>query len=207
MTKIPSFQELHFMVSQISGKVAFPDLVEGTTGFKVEKLDPGNNPDDLVLFNELEKAARNFIRYIDRTRTRYHGERPNDVGKQFEEVFVEELKKTTLEPTQLKQSGYPDMKVVDASGRVTYLESKVVSKNWTNSLRSFYYSTGTKIDSDARHLVIAWEIQEEREKYWKVAGYKLCDLYGLSNIKVKLEYNSSNNVLYTDEMIVSSFNL
>ncbi len=195
------------MVSQISGKVAFPDLVEGTTGFKVEKLDPANNPDDLVLFNELEKAACNFIRYIDRTRTRYHGERPNDVGKQFEEVFVEELKKTTLKPTQLKKSGYPDMKVVDAFGRVTYLESKVVSKNWDNGLRSFYYSTGTKIDSDARHLVIAWDIREEREKYWKVAGYKLCDLYVLSNIKVKLEYNSSNDVLYTEEMVVSSFNL
>ena len=207
MTKIPSFQELHSMVAQISGKVAFPDLVEGTTGFKVEKLDPGNNPDDLVLFNELEKAARNFIRYIDRTRTRYHGERPNDVGKQFEEVFVEELKKTTLKPTQLKKSGYPDMKVVDAFGRVTDLESKVVSKNWDNGLRSFYYSTGTKIDSDARHLVIAWDIREEREKYWKVAGYKLCDLYALSNIKVKLEYNSSNDVLYTEEMVVSSFNL
>jgi len=207
MADTPPFQELYSIVSQISGKIVFQDLVKGTTGFRVEKLDPANNSDDLVLFKELEKAARNFIRHIDRTRTRYHGERPNDVGKQFEEVFVEELKKTTLRPTQLKESGYPDMKVIDAAGRVTYLESKVVSKNWKNGLRSFYYSTGTKIDSDARHLVIAWDIQEEKDKYWKVAGYKLCDLYGLSNIKVKLEYNSNNKVLYTDEMVVSSFNL
>ncbi|MDD3985028.1 MAG: hypothetical protein PHY59_03855, partial [Methanobacterium sp.] len=36
-----------------------------------------------------------------------------------------------------KESGYPDMKVIDAAGRVTYLESKVVSKNWKNGLRSF----------------------------------------------------------------------
>lgn len=207
MAEIPSFQELYSMVSQISGKVVFPDLVKETTGFRVEKLDPVNNSDDLALFKELEKAARNFIRHIDRTKTRYRGERPNDVGKQFEEVFVEELKKTTLEPTQLKKSGYPDMKVIDAAGRVTYLESKVVSKDWNNGLRSFYYSTGTKIDSDARHLVIAWDIQEEKEKYWKVAGYKLCDLYALTDMKVKLEYNSSNKELYTDEMIVSSFNL
>lgn len=204
---MPPVKPLVDSASDMSGKVSFHDLVKETTGHEVFKLNIVDTPEDKTLFDALEKAAKNFINSGNRTGQRYHGNRINDVGKRIEEVFVEELKKTKLIPKQLKTSGYPDIKVCDASGRVTYLESKAVSKDWESTLRSFYYKNGSKIDSDARHLLIAWNIEEERDKYWKVTGYKFCDLFNLAQMGVKLEFNSNNKVLYNADMVLSGYNL
>lgn len=193
--------------SKIDGAICFPDLVKATTGREVYKLDIDGNKRDKALFTELEKAAENFIKYINRTQVRFQGDRINDVGKRIEEIFVEELKKTKLEPTLLRSSGYPDMKVIDVSGRVTYLESKAVSKDWESTFRSFYYTNGSKIDSDARHLLIAWKLNEETGKYWEVTGYKFCDLFNLAQMNVKLEFNSNNKMLYHNDMILSESEL
>lgn len=204
---MPQIKPLVDRASSISGMVSFHDLVKETTDLEVLKLDIYGIKEDKILFDELKKAAKNFINYVDRTEQRFRGNRINDVGKRIEEVFVEELKKTKLKPTQLKSSGYPDIKICDVSGRVTYLESKAVSKNWESTFRSFYYKNGSKIDSDARHLLIAWHIKEERDKYWKVVGYKFCDLFNLTQMGVKLEFNSNNKMLYSDDMILSEYKL
>lgn len=96
------------------------------------------------------------------------------------------------------------MKISDRKGNITYLESKAVSKGWDSSFRTFYYSNSKKITSDGRHLLIAWKIEEERDKYWRVIGWKLCDLYEL-RIKTKLEFNASNKDLYQKGVILKEF--
>jgi len=190
-------------VSQISGNISFPELVKATTDHEVYKLQVEDREDDKVLYSEILKAANNFIGYVNRTRQRFQGDRINDVGKRIEEVFVEELKKSELRPLLLSSSGYPDMKIIDQYDRVTYLESKAVSKNWDSTFRSFYYTDGKKIDADARHLLIAWDIVEESPKYWLVRGFKLCDLYNL-RMNLKLEFNSSNRALYSPDLLLKS---
>lgn len=189
--------------SQISGNISFPELVKATTDHEVYKLQVEDREDDKILYSEILKAANNFIGYVNRTRQRFQGDRINDVGKRIEEVFVEELKKSELRPLLLSSSGYPDMKIIDQYDRVTYLESKAVSKNWDSTFRSFYYTDGKKIDADARHLLIAWDIVEESPKYWLVRGFKLCDLYNLG-MNLKLEFNSSNRALYSSDLLLKS---
>jgi hypothetical protein len=191
--------------NEISGRISFPDLVRSTTPYEISKLDLKNNKNDLNLFKELANAAINFIEYTKRIHQRFEGNRINEVGKRIEEAFVEELKKTKLRPKLLRKAGYPDMKICDSAERITYLESKAISEDWESTLRSFYYTDGSKIDSNARHLLIAWRIEEEREKYWKVIGWKICDLYNLQQIDVKLEFNSNNRILYSDSMILGHY--
>lgn len=190
-------------VSQLTGKISFPELVKTTTGHDAIQLNTSIEQDAFLL-NEIVKSAKNYIAYTKRTHQRYEGGRINDVGKRIEEAFVEELKKSNLTPTLLTKSGYPDIMMRDTKNRVTYLESKAISKGWDSSLRSFYYTNGNKIKFDARHLLIAWRIEEESARYWKVAGWKLCDLYNLNKLDIKLEFNSNNKVLYSDELIMAS---
>ena len=106
----------------------------------------------------------------------------------------------------MRSSGYPDIKLIDENGNVTYLESKIVSKDWDSSFRSFYLSPGIniqkKIDSDGRHLLIAWHIEEESTNYWKVTEWKLCNLYNL-HLGLKIEFNSNNQRLYSEESLIT----
>jgi len=82
------------------------------------------------------------------------------------------------------------------------LESKAVSKDWESSFRSFYYTSGKKIDSSGRHLLIAWDINEEKDDYWKVNGWKLIELSNLE-ITIKLEFQSNNQKLYDSKLILA----
>jgi len=182
-------------------KIPFSDLVKATTNFEIHNLNLQDEK-DRVLFNEIKTSATNYIKYVTRIHQRYEGKRINEVGRRIEEAFVEELKKTNLISTQLKSSGYPDIKIVDQFGRVTYLESKAVSKDWASSFRSFYYTSGKKIDSSGRHLLIAWDISNETGDYWKVNGWKLIDLSKLE-ITIKLEFQSNNQKLYDSKLILA----
>jgi hypothetical protein len=156
---------------------------------------------DIELLNEISKSANNFIKSIERTHTRFEGKRINEVGRRIEEVFVEELKKTKLIPNLLTKTGYPDIKIVDSYGRVTFLESKATTGEWDSSFRSFYYTSGKKIDSDGRHLLIAWDISNETGNYWKVKGWKLVDLSNLI-ITTKLEFQANNHRLYDSKLVI-----
>lgn len=187
----------------ISGSISFSEVVKATTGYDVTPLDL-DDPDDKKLYHAIEKAAKDFIVYVNKTGTRFQGNRINDIGKKIEEVFVGELTKTTLKPQKLSASGYPDIQIVDTAGRLTYIESKATSVNqWDSTFRSFYYTNGNKIKANAHHLLIGWMIVEEKEKYWKVTGWKLCDLSKLKRMLIKVEFNQGNNALYCDEMLLS----
>ena len=154
-TKISELIHLSKQIDQIS----FPEIVRLTTRYNVIPMNFADS-EDTDLIKQIKRSANHFIQYYDRTRQRFQGDRINDIGKRIEEVFVEELKKTKIVPELLTKSGYPDMKLIEPSNRVTYLESKAISKGWESNLRSFYYTNGNKIKSDGRHILISWNITE-----------------------------------------------
>jgi len=199
--------EIHDLIKEgikISKKIKnipFSDLLRATTAFEVYPIDLKETK-DVELLNELTSSAKNFLKSIERTHTRFEGKRINEVGRRIEEVFVEELKKSKLTPLQLTSSGYPDIKIVDSYGRVTYLESKAISGDWDSSFRSFYYTSGKKIDSAARHILIAWDISNETGNYWKLNGWKLVELYNLS-ITTKFEFQSNNQKIYDPKLVIA----
>lgn len=184
------------------GYISFSDLVKATTNYSVLKLDLTHNDDDKILYDQIVHSANDVIKYGFKTRHRFQGNRINDIGNAIEEVFVQELRKTKFIPELLSKSGYPDMKITDQSGRVTYLESKAISKGWDSTFRSFYYLDGKKITSDARHLLIAWDLVEESPKYWQIKGWRLLDLFNLK-VKPKLEFNASNKDLYQNDLVIA----
>jgi hypothetical protein len=180
--------------SELLKNVTLPELIEATSNYKVMPLNT-NNKEDKELYDSLTRAADNLIKICQKTRRRFQGNRINEVGIAIEEEFVQELRKTNLTPKLLVDKGYPDMEVDDRYGRKTYLESKTTSKRWDDTFRSFYYSTGKKINADARHLLIGWKIEEESDKYWKIVDWKLIDLYHLT-LGLKSEFNASNKDIY-----------
>jgi hypothetical protein len=203
MARIHNVIKSGIALSKEFKSIPFPVLIEASSKYKVLKLEPSGQ--DKELFSQIIESAKNFIQFAKRTKQRFQGDRPNDVGKRIEEVFVQELRKTKLIPKLLSKSGYPDMEILDQNGKIAYLESKAVSKGWNSTFRAFYYSNSKKITSDGRHLLIAWKIEEERDKYWKISGWKLCDLYHLK-IKTKLEFNASNKDLYQSGLVLKEFN-
>ncbi len=184
--------------SEYLRKITFPELVEATSGYSVLSLNK-HNPRDNELYEKLITAANNLLRICHKTRRRFQGNRINEVGIAIEEEFVQELRKTDLSPRLLIEKGYPDMELNDRYGRKTYLESKATSKRWDDTFRSFYYSNGKKIVTDARHLLIGWKIEEENDKYWKLVDWKLVDLFYLS-VGLKSEFNASNKDIYINTL-------
>lgn len=187
-------------VSKRMQNIPFSEVVKATTPFEFYPINQ-TDPHDIELLKEIKTSAKNFINHVTRTHTRFEGGRINEVGRRIEEVFVEELKKSKLIPTQLT-AGYPDIKIVDSHNRVTYLESKVVSQDWESTFRSFYYTGGKKIDSNARHLLIGWDISKETGNYWIMKGWKLVDLSKLM-VDTKMEFHSNNKQIYTPELILA----
>jgi hypothetical protein len=201
MTEIHELIKEGIKISKKIQNIPFSELLKATTPFDVYCINP-NDPKDVELLNEITTAAKNFIKSVERTHTRFEGKRINEVGRRIEEVFVEELKKSKLKPVQLTTAGYPDIKIVDSHERVTFLESKAISGDWDSSFRSFYYTSGKKIDSSGRHLLIAWDISNETGNYWKLKGWKLVDLSNLM-ITTKLEFQSNNQKLYNSKLIIA----
>lgn len=201
MAEIHEFIKDGIKISKKIQDIPFSELLRATTPFEIYSLN-SKDPKDVELVEEIRTSAKNFIKSINRTHTRFEGKRINEVGRRIEEVFVEELKKSKLKPLQLITPGYPDIKIVDAYERVTYLESKAISGDWDSSFRSFYYTSGKKIDSAGRHILIAWDISNETGNYWKLNGWKLVELYNLT-ITTKLEFQSNNQKIYDPKLIIA----
>jgi len=185
---MPQKREKILGLIQLSKEITpinFNDVVYATTNKAVIPLN-FELKEDRKLFDILFSSAKEFVQSWERRRQRFQGARINEVGRAIEDAFVQELRKTNIKPEFLAKTGYPDIKIIDEYGRISYLESKAVSKGWDSNFRSFYYTNGSKIQSDARHLLIAWAISEERDKYWRVLGFKLCDIAKL-RMRIKID--------------------
>ena len=131
----------------------------------------------------------------------------NDVGKRFECMIAEELRKTPFEASVLGRPGYPDC-VLKQGQRVTYLEIKTsacIHKEANRYLKTFSFSSGKKIKSDARHLLLKVQLVEEDNKIWKVAAWELRDLSTLKT-RLKTEFNAGFGDLADVRQLGSSDN-
>ncbi len=172
------------------GVIAFSNLVRESSGFHVIPID-WNSKADLDLLNHLSRALNAFVKLTERSGQRYRGNRINDIGKRFEYMVVEELKKTPLSVTMLGRPGYPDC-MLRQGERITYLEIKTTGTIQTKSnihLPSFSLSSCKKIESDARHLLLKVQFEEEENKIWKVVAWELRDL-SLLKTRLKTEFNA-----------------
>jgi hypothetical protein len=180
-----------FDISKKFGKQYFREILESSCKYKIIQIDM-NNEDDKKIIEFISKAMRNFMNYTKKSGMRYTANRANDVGKNLESGILEEMKKTPLKPTQLGLSGYPDLYVTYNFQKI-YIELKTSAqkKKKDTHHRLFYFTSGKKVVCDAHHLLLQIQIEEEKEKYWRVVSWQLRDLYNLK-VALKTEWNANH---------------
>ena len=181
-----------FSLSQRIGKQNFRDILKSSCGFKLIRIDV-TKIKDKQLVDTISEAMTNFLNSTKKAGIRYWGNRANDVGKKLETGIIEELKKTPrLVPTALGSSGYPDL-YVGYKAKKIYIELKTSAqkKKKDTHHRLFYFTSGKKVTCDAHHLLLQVQIEEEKDKYWRVVSWQLRDLYNLS-VMLKTEWNANN---------------
>jgi len=181
--------------------IPFSDVVLATSGKRVIPIDP-TAPEDARLIKDVIQAADSFLRLSARTARTYSAEDTRKLSRSLEEEFVAEMERAGLKTQRLGQSGYPDHRLVDRSGRACYFETKVSSHIEESSMRSFYYSGGKKIAEDARHLLVGWGVQRESPEHWRVLSCKLVDLAKLK-VSLKIEFNAGNTEIYAPSGILA----
>lgn len=181
--------------------ISFKDVLETTSGYKLHPVNLQQQEDN-ELIETLVNSCKNFLALSNKAGRRHTGNRINEVSKKIENELVDEIKKTALGVKILSAQGYPDIELIDTYGRVTYLEVKISSKTERDSFRTFYYSSGKKVKSDARHLLLGLLVTKESDRYWKIEGWTLADLSKL-NVSLKPEFNAGNKAIYTKESIIA----
>jgi hypothetical protein len=194
-----------FGLSKEIGKVTFPLIVKLSTGYEVIPFDTKNSAADNELMEIMSKILKKFLRTSTSTHSRYEGGRVNEVGRRIEQVIVHEMDKHPLKVKQLPKSGYPDIEIV-YNGITTYLEMKTSSVKKKSGFRYFYYTSGTKINTNARHLLLNVTVSQEEPKYWKVENWALSDLSKL-DVKLKNEFNASKSDLLNEKARIISTNV
>lgn len=186
------------------GHVPFSDVVLASSGHRVIPIDI-SSPEDMYLIKELDNSLRTYTKYASSQYARFHGNRINDVGKNFENAVLQAIDKSGLSIIKLTKMGYPDFKLIQESGNVSYLEIKVsgTKNRAVSSLRSFYYSSPNKIDSDARHLLLQVRMEEEADKYWKAISWEVRDLSSLE-VQLKTEFNGGSKEISKTVLIIRS---
>lgn len=198
----PSLRDIFRLHKQV-GTVQFPEVVRESSGFEVIPIDDDRD-EDKELLRHLTFALAGFKSLAEKSGMRFTAPRINDVGKKFEAVIKGELAKTPIEITRLAASGYPDYEIKQGD-RLTYLEMKSTGslKAATSTFRTFYFSSGTKLKGDARHLLVVFHMQEESNKSWKVLTWELHDLANLE-MQLKTEFNAGFKHLLKTRLLDSS---
>ena len=107
------------------------------------------------------------------------------------------MDKQPLRVERLGKTGYPDIKI-SYEGNISYLEMKTSSVKEKSGFRYFYYTSGAKITTSARHLLLDISVTQESPGYWRVDKWRLNDLSKL-NVRLKNEFNASKNDLMNEE--------
>ena len=182
--------------------IDFPVVIEAFFDKKVIQMS--QNTDDLALISSLRSAFDTCVRSVGQNPIA--SKRPNEVGNYIEEPVMEAINKMPgLSAEKPKNSlgkkqvtGYPDLLVYDSLNRPTYLEVKSYNiDNVDTTQRSFYLSPSAnpKVNHDARHITVGFEVELARPGHYIAKSYKIIDLYNLP-CDIKLEINSDNKRMY-----------
>lgn len=193
--------------------VRFASLIETSTGNRVLAFDP-NQPAEAEILAGIRAAMDRILEEFNRPDSITHQERRiNEVSAYFEEALLEELDREPglvcelprTSEGNLQRSGYPDLVIRhQASGRVAYLDPKLVEEtSMDSSLRTFYFTPRretNKVLHDAHHLLIGIEHDGNNRK-WKYLRWNLVDLADF-RVTLKAEFQANNRDLYRPELIV-----
>jgi len=214
----PTVESLVEQVSAGDGTftdVSFATLIETSTEHTILPLDP-SQPIDAEILAAIRQALTETLTKFNRPDSVTNSEsRINEASAHFEEGIrhvIEEQPGFSCDYPRnaegnLQRAGYPDLRIVhQASGRVAYLDPKVVKTgSFDSSLRSFYFTpkvqTGKVLD-DAHHLLVGIE-HDGNTGRWKFLGWHLVDLTEFK-VRLKAEFQASNRDLYRPELIVES---
>lgn len=191
--------------------VDFAALIETSTGNRVLPLNPGD-PTDAEIIDGIDRAVREVVETLNQPGSPTHEQsRINEVSSYFEEGLLEVLNRDPefeCEPPRtaagnLQRSGYPDLLVRHpASGRVIYLDPKLVAEgSLDSSLRTFYFTPRNetnKVLHDAHHVLVGIEHDGNTGK-WKYLRWHLVDLTHFK-VTLKAEFQASNRDLYRPEL-------
>ncbi len=188
--------------------IPFGLVIKSMTGFEVIQFDR-DKVEDKNLLQKISQAAEITGREIAGMGG-IKRPRPNEVGNDLEPFMEKALKSIGYADTGTpkgksgkgKAVGYPDRGFTD-NGRAVYLELKSYAKESLNStMRSFYLSPSDdfKVNKDALHLLIAFEIDREGNAFF-VSGWKIITVDKLL-VDVKYEFNSDNKRLYASHAVL-----
>lgn len=189
--------------------IPFKLVIKSMTGFEVLAFDK-NKKEDTNLLKKINEAAEIAAKEVANTGG-IKRPRPNEVGNDLEPFIEDSLKKVGYKDAgspkgksgKGKSAGYPDREFTD-NNRTVYLEVKSFAKTDKpkSTLRSFYLSPSDnfKVNKDALHLLIAFEVIKNKDSYF-VSGWKIVTVDKLL-VDVKYEFNSDNKRLYEENAIL-----
>ncbi len=196
-------------------EVAFRTVVERVTGHRVLPIDP-NAEIERAILDIISAALNQTLATLNQPGSPVRQERRiNEASRYFEESLeriidahpdFECAVPLTQDGTKLA-AGYPDRRILHLpSGRVCYLDPKLVEAGSLNSsLRTFYFTprtTTNKIREDAHHLLIGIT-HDGKDGDWTFLSWNLVDLYGFK-VRLKAEYQAGNRDLYRPELTIRS---
>lgn len=173
-------------------KIPFAEVIEKTTGCKVEPLS--NEDDDVI--DEIYIKSKEVLEWSKNKD--FSNIRPNEISN----VLERELRvRLNGEIPEGKTAGYPNI-FIERNGKNYYIEVKCAGEDQLeSSFRTFYYEPVelTKVTRDARHILVGF-IHRGR----KIVGFKIVDLSKI-NVSLKNEFNTNNKELYKREAIVKEY--
>lgn len=184
-------------------KVPLEIIIKATTGYRLIPLEEVTNFKDGELFDELCKVGKTFKKEaIDMTRL--EAPRINELGKKMAKKVADEISKGKMSAKELGE-GYPNVVITQNKNRVSYLSVKSTQGKWNSTFRSFYYTDGKHIENDARHLLICFDVEKNKQNnLWRVIDYVIIDLLRV-NLSLKAEFNISNKCLYPQKQQKSKY--
>ena len=198
--------------------IPFSEVIVDATGKKVLPFDPKNEVDQRVL-KAISSACAEAMRRLNAPDSAIQKvARINEASSHFENALREllgssaglscDFPRTAQEKVQ--RSGYPDLRIVDlASKCVFYLDAKLYAAGSRDSgFRTFYFepkAATNKVRDDAVHLIAGFEhaAREKTSGYWKFTRWDVVDLARFK-VKLKAEFQASNDDIYRPEAIVAS---
>ena len=124
-----------FGLSKKLGKVPFSTVVKKSTGFDVIPINLQDSSDKMLI-DTLNKIFKDFLKTATSTRSRYQGDRINEVGRRIEDGLVHEMNKQPLAVKKVPRTGYPDIEIA-YTDHVTYLEMKTSAVKVKSGFRYF----------------------------------------------------------------------